>query len=83
MTKKHNAYLETSIDYDNVTFDVEYDFYPSEPMVMHYGDGSGYPGSGAEVEIHSLKIGDFEVYDVIYEWVIDKIIDLIIEKHEG
>jgi hypothetical protein len=83
MKKSSNSYNQTSIGYDNITFDIEYDYYPSEPMVMHYGDGSGYPGCGAEVEIHSIKIGEFEVYDVIYESVIDSLIDLIIETHEG
>jgi hypothetical protein len=71
-----------TIDYDNIEFDIEYEFTPSEPAVYNYGDGSGYSGCGAEVEILSIKISDYEVYDIIYQSVISKLEELIIEAEE-
>ena len=71
-----------TIQYDNIDFDIEYEFTPSEPAVYNYGDGSGYSGSGAEVEILSIKIADYEVYDVLYQSVIEKLQELIIEAEE-
>lgn len=45
---------------------VEFDYYPGEPMVMYYSDGSGYPGSPAMAEFTGFKVqrygnGQFEV----------------------
>jgi hypothetical protein len=73
--------MTTSIDYDGVNFEIEYDFYPSEPRVYNYGDGSGYAGSEAQIDLHSIKINEYEVYDVLQESVIDKLYDLLIEIH--
>ena len=36
--------------------EVEGTYYPEEPMVMYYADGSGYPGSPSEFEIQNIKI---------------------------
>jgi hypothetical protein len=83
MKKSNNSYRQTSIEYDKITFDIEYDFYPSERQVSYYEDMSGYPGSPAEVEINSIKIGEFEVYDVLHENVIEDLIEKIIEQEEG
>ena len=74
--------MESTIIFENIEFNIEYDFYPSEPMVLNYGDGNGYPGSSAEVDLHSIKISEFEVYDVLDFKVVDKLYDLIIDLHE-
>lgn len=41
---------------------VNYTYYPEEPMVRYYPDGSGYPGAPASVEIEviSIKINNVE-----------------------
>ena len=74
--------MESTIIFENVTFDIVYDFIPSEPRVYNYGDGSGYAGSEAQVDIHSIEIAGFEVYDIIHEYIVDKLYDLLIESHE-
>lgn len=33
-----------------VTVYIEFDFFPGEPMVRYYSDGSGHPGSDPEIE---------------------------------
>lgn len=70
------------VEYLDIDFDLEYDFYPAERQVYNYGDGSGYPGAGAEVDIRSIKVGDYDVYDVLQQSVIDKLHELLIEAHE-
>ena len=49
--------FKTQIFLDDVPFDVECTFYPGEPMVMYYPDGSGYPGSPDDVECISISFG--------------------------
>lgn len=83
MSTKNQSYLKKSLEYENITFDIEYNFYPSEPEITYYSDMSGSPSTGAEVEIQSVKICEFEVYDIIYQKVIDALIDLILNEHEN
>ena len=73
--------MRVSIEYRGVNIDVEFDYTPSEPMVMYYIDGSGHPGSSAEVYIESVKVGGVDVYDLL-EDKIEEIEDLIINKYE-
>lgn len=39
-----------------------YTYTPAEPEVRYYRDGSGHPGSDAEVEISKIEIDDIEVF---------------------
>jgi hypothetical protein len=73
--------VEVDIKYRGVEITVDGYYTPEEPMVMYYDDGSGYPGSPAEMEIHDIKYFDVSVKD-LYESldVITEIEDLIIEK---
>lgn len=52
--------FETTIYLDDVPFGVKANFYPGEPMVMYYPDGSGYPGSPDDVECESISFGGVE-----------------------
>lgn len=45
--------------------EVEGIYYPEEPMVMYYADGSGYPGSPSEFEIQNIKITKGNLCDLI------------------
>ena len=54
-----------SVIFEGVTLEVTGDYYPYEPAVMYYSDGSGYPGSFAEFDIIDIFIGDEDVYDLI------------------
>jgi hypothetical protein len=40
----------------SVEFTVLGTYYPPEPMVRYYSDGSGYPGSPAEFEITDVEV---------------------------
>lgn len=66
--------------------EVEGIYYPEEPMVMYYADGSGYPGSPSEFEIQNIKItkgnlcdlidylnGNIDLWEHLTELVINKI----------
>jgi hypothetical protein len=46
--------------------DIDYKATKAEPMVMYYRDGSGYPGSPAECEVHAvwMKLKDSKGNDV-------------------
>jgi hypothetical protein len=67
---------------ENLTFEVEYDYYKEEPMVMYYGDGSGYPGSPASIEIHSIYLNDTEVTDILTDFFIDTIEVHLLNSHK-
>jgi len=53
---------------------IEYKYYPGEPMVMYYPDGSGYPGSPAGAELIDVYVirwdvdGDERLRDVSWVW---------------
>lgn len=46
-----------------VEADVKIWFYPGEPMVRYYPDGSGYPGSPDEFETEIIRFDVREIYD--------------------
>lgn len=61
-------------------------YYPEEPMVMYYADGSGFPGSSSEFETENIKIikgnlcdfidyldGKKDLWEHLTELVINKI----------
>jgi len=51
---------------------------PGEPAVMYYRDGSGYPGSGPEVELFHECLcfsNDFVDTDKLYEHVAERAIE--------
>lgn len=67
--------------YQEVDFDIEYYYTPEEPMVMYYADGSGYPGSSAEVEILKIEVMGYDMWELLNDYVIEALTDLIIENH--
>jgi hypothetical protein len=50
---------------ENLILTIEGHYYPEEPMVMYYADGSGYPGSPSEFEINDIKITKGTLLDLI------------------
>lgn len=76
------ATINELIEFRGVILDVELDYEPSEPMVMYYSDGSGYPGSPAEIGIISIKIENQDVYELLEDYL-DEITDLLYEKLES
>jgi len=59
--------------FGDLVFEIEYRYTPEEPMVMYYADGSGYPGSPAEIEIYNIFLGSTEVSEILTESFIDTI----------
>jgi len=47
-------------------FEIDFTYWPGEPMQRHCSDGSGYPGSPPGVEINSVKIIQLEDDDHVY-----------------
>ena len=45
--------------------EVTFDYTPEEPMVMHYADGSGYPGSPSEIKIIDVQWNSTNVADLL------------------
>ena len=37
-------------------FEINFTYWPGEPMQRYCSDGSGYPGSPPEVEVNSVKV---------------------------
>ena len=74
--------METTLNYKGIDFDVEYTYLAEEKMVMYYPDGSGYPGSPAEVEINEIKHKGDCFFEVL-EDNIEEISNLILEQHES
>lgn len=52
------------VPYKGISFDVTFEYTPEDPMIWRYPDGSGYPGSPAEVEISEIshKGTDFTIF---------------------
>ena len=49
---------------------VEYTYTPGEDEVTYYGDGSGYPGSPAEVDITHIEGWDGDI-DTVIEYILN------------
>lgn len=72
-----------TVNYLGIDFDVFGNYYPEEPMVRYYPDGSGYPGSSSEFEITSIEINGQdaeELIDKLNVW--DEITELSRQKIE-
>jgi hypothetical protein len=76
------AVIIEEIEFRGVILDVELDYEPSEPMVMYYSDGSGYPGSPAGIGIINIKIENQDVMELLEDYL-DEITDLLFEKLES
>ena len=72
--------MTTTITFRGIEFDVDYDFQEAEPMVMYYADGSGHPGSPAEVEqINEITHNGTDFTEFLEEHE-DDIKDIILEQ---
>ena len=75
------AGFSDTFTYENIDFDIDYNFYPEEKQVYNYGDGSGYSGSPAEVEILRIEIGGYDMGELLKDYVIEALENLILENH--
>lgn len=69
------------IEFKGVTLTVHYNYTPEEEQVSYYGDLSGYPGSGAEVEILNIFIGncDEDMVELLEDYL-DEIAEKVLEE---
>lgn len=72
--------IETEVNVYDVNLEVSGYYSPEEPMVMYYGDGSGYPGSSADFEIETVTVEGVDIYDLLSEHVKQIIAEEVIEK---
>ena len=71
----------TIINYKGIDFDVNYEFFPEEEVVMYYKDGSGHPGCPASIEIESITMRGVEFYGFLDSLnLINEINEKILEK---
>tara|TARA_R110002020_G_scaffold1878_1_gene8599 strand:- start:7799 stop:8014 length:216 start_codon:yes stop_codon:yes gene_type:complete len=69
-----------TIIYYGVELQVDYKHCAEEPMIMYYGDGTGYPGSPAEVELLSTEVNGVDITDILLEKQIEEIENIILDK---
>ena len=50
---------------DDLELEIEGNYIPEEPMIRYYPDGSGFPGSPSEFDIHDIKIIKGTLLDLI------------------
>lgn len=75
--------VEIGVTVHDVYLDVSGYYSPSEPMVMYYADGSGYPGCPAEFEITSVSLNGTRITDLISDEVYEQIIEKAIYNIEN
>jgi hypothetical protein len=61
---KHE-FRDKTVVYKDVELFVIYEYIPPEPMVRYYEDGSGYPGSDAEINIQEILCNDVDITELI------------------
>ena len=71
-----------TITYMELELDVEFDYQPAEKAVMYYGDGSGYPGCEASVDICLIECGGIDLTEYFVDDS-DDIIELVFEELES
>jgi len=59
-----NNMNSANISFKGIHLYVQFNYIPEEPMVMYYADGSGHPGSAAEIEIQEIIYESTDVYDI-------------------
>ena len=73
--------MVTTINYKGIDFDVHYEFFPEEEVVMYYKDGSGHPGCPASIEIESITMRGVEFYGFLDSLnLINEINEITLEK---
>lgn len=66
----------------NVLLEIEYDYTKGEPEVYNYGDGSGYPGSPAKVDIYTVSVNGADITDIISDSVLEEVREKLLDYHE-
>ena len=57
--------MKVDIEFNEVSFDVEFDYQPYEAPVMYYSDGSGHPGCAESMDICSVTYEGREMIELL------------------
>ena len=71
-----------SIDFKDHVLEVHGEYHPAEKEVLYYPDGSGYPGCAAEFEIHDIMLGEYSLFEILWN-DLEEIEELVIDKCSG
>lgn len=72
----------TTFYYGDLEFDIEYKYHKEEQQIYNYGDGSGYAGYPAHVEVFNIFLNTTEVTDIITTDLYNDICDFVLENHD-
>ena len=75
--------IEVEVNAGGVDITVSGYYSPEEPMVMYYGDGSGYPGCSSEFEIDSIQVNGTDITELVSDDMYNDIIEKVIENIEN
>ncbi len=70
-----------SYKYGDIIFEIEYNYNSGDDMVWNYGDGTGYDGTPAQVDIRNIFLNDTDVIDILTDEFIDTIEVYILNSH--
>ena len=71
--------MKATINYQDRTLEVEYDYTPGEKAVMYYQDGSGYPGAPEKYDIFSVKYKGREIIGLLNRGDIEEMEKILYE----
>jgi hypothetical protein len=66
--------MKATITIKGIQFNADFDYTPAEPEVWYYKDGSGHPGTPAEVEVISLHHDGHD-----WTWFCNEHMDMVTE----
>ena len=69
------------LETNDVFVDVHYDYQEAEAMVYNYGDGSGYPGSPASIDIYKVTVEDVDITDILADYVLEDLEQQLLKWH--
>ena len=73
--------MKTELVINNIIIDIEYDYTAEEAMVYNYGDGSGYPGYPASVDIYNVYVNGVDITDLVSDSVLEEIEEQLLNYH--
>ena len=74
--------MNTTIIYQDVEFNVEYDYQPYEKMVRYYSDGTGYPGCEESLAVTLIEYEGRDMTEYFYDFM-EEIEELVWEGRQS
>ena len=64
---------DIKINFNEVEFDVYYDYTPGEKEVLYYSDGSGHPGCPETIDVTGVELCGIDWYDYLTPKALEEI----------